>query len=479
MTKLSKVFLFIGLMSGVVFTSAQNTTSSPYSRYGIGTLLSQDFMQNFAMGGTGIGMQSNRNINFDNPASYSALSITTFEAAFVNSALFLTDGAQTENLNYPSISYLSFGIPVMKDKWGMSFGLLPYSNLGYDYTHVVNDPLVGDITYFQKGNGGLTKAYLGNAIQINPKTNIDPLGLLLKPFAGPRYSIETDSTGTEYRVYNKRIDSLIVHRKTPISFGFNGYFMFGNLTHDQKVIYGGLPNAQNLWVIQRTAVADVGIDFGMQYAKSYTVYKGNKVNRYKLALGATYAPGNGLKSKYTDMVRTFTGNNDFGTIKDTISLIVEEPSTLDMPTEFGVGFSFQHINKWTFAVDYKMADWGAISTKSPLFQYNTNYSIAAGLEIIPKYDAFKGYFKRIAYRLGARYNTSYVKVKGYDLPEYGITFGMGLPMKREQTAVPQLNLGFEYGKRGQTGDGLIEETFYRINVGITINDRWFIKRKYD
>ena len=479
MIRLTKIFLLIGLLFCALFASAQNTTSSPYSRYGLGTLLPQDYMQGFAMGGTGIGMRSNRNINFANPASYSAISITTFEAAFTNSALFLTDGTQTENLNYPSISYLSFGIPIMKDKWGMSFGMLPYSNLGYDYIHTVDDPLVGDVTYFQKGNGGLTKAYLGNAIQINPKTNIDPLGLLLKPFAGHRYSIETDSTGIQFRVYDQRIDSLIVDRKTPISFGFNGYFMFGNLTHDQKVIYGQLANAQNLWVIQRTAVADVGLDFGMQYAKTYRVYKDGKAKTYKLALGATYAAGNGLKSKYTEMARTFTGNNDFGTIKDTISLIVEEPTTLDLPTEFGVGFSFQRVNKWTFAVDYKMADWGAISTASPLFQYNSNYSIAAGLEVIPKHDAFKGFLKRVAYRIGARYNTSYVKIKGYDLPEYGITFGMGLPMRREQTAVPQLNLGFEYGKRGQTGDGMIEETFYKINVGITINDRWFIKRKYD
>ena len=70
-------------------------------------------------------------------------------------------------------------------------------------------------------------------------------------------------------------------------------------------------------------------------------------------------------------------------------------------------------------------------------------------------------------------------INNQDLPEYGIAFGMGLPLKREQTTVPQLNIGFEYGKRGQTGNDLIEETFYKINIGITINDRWFIKRRYD
>ena len=479
MTKVSKVFLLVGLMCWATIASSQNTTSSPYSRYGLGELIPQNFMQNFGMGGTGVGMRSNRNINFNNPASYSALTITTFEAAFINKALYLTDGNQTENLNYPHISYLSFGIPVIKEKWGMSFGLLPFSNIGYDYIHTVNDSSAGDMTYFQTGNGGLTKAYIGNAIQFNPNTNIDPLGLLLKPFAGKRYTIEIDSTGTEHRVYNKRIDSLIVDRKTPISFGANAYFMFGSFTRDQKVVYGDLANALNLWALQNTAVADVGFDFGVQYQKSYTVYKGTKINKYNINLGATYAAGNGLKTKYSNMVRTFTGTSDFGTIKDTISLIVEDPRILDLPSEFGLGFSYEKENKWTFAVDYRTSDWGAIASNNSIFSYNNNYYVAAGLEIIPKYNDVESYLKRIAYRFGARYNTSYITINNQDLPEYGITFGLGLPLRREQTAVPQVNLGFEYGKRGQTGNDLIEETFFRLNVGITINDRWFIKRKYD
>ena len=479
MTKLSKLFLFIGLMGCVVFTDAQNTTSSPYSKYGVGTLLSQDFLQNFAMGGIGIGMRSNRNINFDNPASYSALGITAFEAGFTNTSLFLTDGTQSENLNYPHISHLAFGIPVMKNKWGMSFGMLPYSNLGYDYTNVVNDTLTGDVTYFQKGDGGLNKAYFGNSIQFNPKTNIDPVGLILKAFSGPRYSIKTDSTGTEIKVFNKRIDSLVVDRKTPISFGVNGYVMFGALNNDEKIIYGGLNNALNLWSIKRTSVADVGVDFGVQYQKSYTVYKGNDIDKYNIVLGATYAATNNLSSKYTESIRTFTGTSDFGTVKDTISLIDEAASIIELPTELGIGFSISKENKWSFGVDYRSANWGAIASNSSIYKYNNNYSIAAGLEVTPKYNAFKGYFKRVAYRLGLRYNTSYIMINNQDLPEYGIAFGMGLPLKREQTTVPQLNIGFEYGKRGQTGNDLIEETFYKINIGITINDRWFIKRRYD
>jgi hypothetical protein len=108
-----------------------------------------------------------------------------------------------------------------------------------------------------------------------------------------------------------------------------------------------------------------------------------------------------------------------------------------------------------------------------------SHSINGGFEFIPKYDAFNNYFKRIKYRIGARYKTSYLTVNEKDINEYGITFGLSLPMKRTDTAIPGLNFGLEYGKRGSAEGGLVEEKFVNFNLGITINDRWFIKRKYD
>ena len=55
---------------------------------------------------------------------------------------------------------------MVKNVWGLSFGVLPFSNIGYTYDEVVTDPVAGDISYYNEGAGGLNKAYLGNKTEI-------------------------------------------------------------------------------------------------------------------------------------------------------------------------------------------------------------------------------------------------------------------------------------------------------------------------
>jgi len=40
-------------------------------------------------------------------------------------------------------------------------------------------------------------------------------------------------------------------------------------------------------------------------------------------------------------------------------------------------------------------------------------------------------------------------------------------------------MAFKIGQLGETNNGLIKETYFKVVLGATINDRWFIKRKYD
>ena len=58
--------------------------------------------------------------------------------------------------------------------------------------------------------------------------------------------------------------------------------------------------------------------------------------------------------------------------------------------------------------------------------------------------------------------------------DLGLNFGLSLPAGRSS-----LDLGFRYGKRGNRNDNLIEENYFRIFFGVTFNDQWFIKRKFD
>jgi len=412
---------------------SQTTTNSPYSKYGIGVIRPSGFSQNFSMGGVGIGLQSNRNISLINPASYAAIVVTTFDLGYTNNALWLTDGSESQYQNNPYIDHLAFAFPIFKKVWGMSFGMLPFSNTGYTYDEVVNDPIAGDYSTYNEGYGAVNKAYFGNG-----------------------FALKLDSTSS-------------------ISVGVNGYYMFGAMTYDKKIIFGDIPNSYNIWNIKDVAVSDFGADFGLLYQKSFTNVKEEK---YSMTLGVTYALAADLNTKRTELLRTFIGNKEYGTVKDTIAFVDEVNDVIQLPSEIGVGVSLKKDQKWLFAVDYKSSNWSSISSDDPLYVFKANYSLAAGIQFIPKHDG-NSYFKRMAYRIGSRYNTSYLLINDIDWSEYGITFGIGLPIRSAESSFPRLNLGVEYGNRGTTDGGLLKEKFINFNLGITINAVWFRKRKYD
>ncbi|PCJ01496.1 MAG: hypothetical protein COB15_00830 [Flavobacteriales bacterium] len=429
--KLVTALFLLLIVNTTVFSQA--TTNSPYSKYGIGVVRTQAFTQGFGMGGVGVGLRTYKDINLQNPASYSAISVVTFDVGYTNNALTLDDGTETQYQNNSYLDHISLAFPVVKNVWGMSFGVLPYSNVGYKYDEVINDPIAGNISFYNEGSGGVNKAYLGNAL-----------------------AVKVDSTSN-------------------ISLGVNANFLFGSINHDQRAIYGDLANAYNVWKVRDYSVADFGFDFGLQYQKTFT---NSDDEKYKLTIGATYGLASGIKTKRTEIIRSFSGTFDFGTIKDTIEFIEEVEDVIQLPSELGFGVSLEKDNKWLLAVDYKVSNWGAIESNDDLYTYQSNSSFAFGAQFIPKHDG-SNYLQRVAYRIGSRYSNSYLTINEVDFSEYGITFGIGLPVRRAENSYPRLNFGFEYGNKGTTEAGLIQEKFFNMNVGVTINATWFRKRKYD
>lgn len=433
------VVLVILLAADVV--SAQTTTNSIYSRYGVGIIRPQSFSQNFALGGAAIALKSQRNINSINPASFSAIALTTFEVGFTNNALWMNDGTQSQYKNNPHINSIALAFPVINQKWGISLGLMPVTSIGYNFTAITQNELVGTTTSINKGNGGLNKFYFGNGV-----------------------SLKIDSSSS-------------------ISFGANGSYYFGQSSLDQKFIFGNLTNGLNVWNLTETNTSDVSADFGTQYQKTITRKdsSGNYTN-YIFTVGGIFSLNKDLNTNYNQLQRTFIGSADFGTIKDTISIIKDQETTTEIPLEYGIGFSLEYPNHWLIALDYRTADWSTINSSSTIFTYKKVHSVALGSEYIPNYNDYTGklsYFNRISYRMGFRYATSNISINNVDFNEYGITFGLGLPLRRTGTSLPIINLGLEFGKRGKKESNLIEEKFVNFNVGIIINDKWFQKRKYN
>jgi hypothetical protein len=84
-------------------------------------------------------------------------------------------------------------------------------------------------------------------------------------------------------------------------------------------------------------------------------------------------------------------------------------------------------------------------------------------------------------RGGFRYYNSYLTLKNHNINEYGITFGASIPLRIDKRAktFPFLDLGTEIGRRGTTADGLIQQNYVKLFLGITIRNGWFDKRRYN
>jgi hypothetical protein len=402
------------------------STSSPYSRYGIGTLNGYSSGRSAAMGGIGIGTRYGFQINTGNPASYTAVDTMTFLMEFgVNSKHTMYESDNKKNgANDVNFNYLAFSFPVKK-WWATSFGILPYSEKGYNIEST-ETTTSGISSTSIKGTGTLSKAFLGNAFNIGKH----------------------------------------------LSIGVNAWYMFGTLSDTYYLNFPNDAAAYDYLKSEKLSVHNFGATAGVQYSWKTK-------NKNTVTLGAVFEPKQDMSSKYIihEERVLFRGSTSTTPIIDTLSHIENQNSGLTIPTSFGGGFSYSYKNKITFGADVYHQQWSSASYLGGKSQYLTNSTrYSSGIEIIPDEFSIRSYWSRIQYRAGCFYENSYLTINGQQINGYGITMGLGIPFSRSRST---MNISAELGKLGTTQNNLIQESYAKFTLHLLLQDRWFIKRKVD
>jgi hypothetical protein len=423
-----RIYLLFSLfISFVKLIYAQNEISSPYSAFGLGYLSNVNCIKNISQGSIGIGTRDNSAINIANPASYTAIDTTSFlfEGGITGSYMNFKSKDFNEDATSASLSHLVFGFPIMR-WWKSSIGLVPFSKVGYEviYDTLIED--VGQVLYTFGGTGGLSRINWGNAFQ---------------PF--------------EF-----------------LSIGVNASYLIGTIDRIQNISFLDSIYFINTKIDNSVSIGDIYFDFGIQYFKEL-----NK--EIRLAAGAIYRPNITLNSEQNYLARTSLGeisNGEF--FRDTIDYRSNKGDVI-YPGGFGAGFSFSKVNAWLFGIDYKNDKWKNYRSFGKSDSLVNSHNFAFGGNIIPDYTS-TSYLKRIEYRLGARYYQSYLKLRGNQLNGFGITFGLGLPLRNIalKGSKSMLNIGIETGRRGTLNNGLIQESYTNVYFGVTIYESWFFKRRY-
>ncbi|MCD6332157.1 MAG: hypothetical protein J7L89_02680, partial [Bacteroidales bacterium] len=168
-TILLSTLLLFTVMPLLRQSGAQDFTSSPYSRFGLGDLMSPPAGRNLGMGTLGIGLRSRYNLNLTNPASLNILDTTTFlleVGGFEKITLLQTEKFQRTSNNM-GFSYLALGFPVTK-WWKASTGIVPYSGVGYKMAYTASEPGIGTVRSQFQGTGGVSKFFISSSVSPIP-----------------------------------------------------------------------------------------------------------------------------------------------------------------------------------------------------------------------------------------------------------------------------------------------------------------------
>lgn len=414
-------FLVAAAILLTAFSYAQNNAASPYSFYGIGDLKFKGTIENRMMGG--ISMYSDSiHLNLNNPASFSKLKITTFGVAANQSFLDLEDESGTERASSTSLNYIALGLPLGKIG-AFGFGLLPYTSVGYKLEGLNADQTV--LNRFQ-GQGGLNRAFLSYGIQV---------------FKG-------------------------------FSVGATANYNFGNIENTRITVIQGIELATK----QSDESAIGGFDFNL--AANYERKLGKKLT---LTSSFVFKPQTDLTSENERQIATLTfsgtGSELIRDIENVnLGSLAETKLTLPQTMTFGLGLGEE--KKWFLGAEYSILDneelgGGFALTSNASYIDGSRFS--AGGFFIPQYDSFTSYWNRVVYRAGIRYEETGLVLNNLPINDFGISFGVGLPL----SGFSNVNLGFELGQRGTAELGRIKENYFNLNIGLSLSDKWFIKRKYN
>jgi hypothetical protein len=147
---------------------------------------------------------------------------------------------------------------------------------------------------------------------------------------------------------------------------------------------------------------------------------------------------------------------------------------------FGAGFTIGNETWWIAGVDFRYQNWKKYTTPLNNGSLGDSWRISLGAGIVPNIES-KSFLSRVQYKLGGYYGKSEIIYAGNHLSEFGGTLGLSIPVKFNPIyrEAARFNLTAEIGSRAPADKNLIRENYYRITFGFTLNNQWFIRRKFD
>ena len=456
--KIIRLTPFLGLVCFITPTKAQ--INSPFSRYGLGTeIVNSQNTTSQALGGFSAAYTSSMNgsfgqsVNFNNPASYGTIYMTTFDLGmnFNNNTLKkLSAPTGKEQSTYLSPNYIVVGLPIDKNKkTGMAFGLRPVSQINYAVNETKRISSGDTIFNNYIGQGGLNQVFLG---------------------FGKSWKYLSIGVNTGYNFGRRKIENIKSFKNSVDS----NYFF--QSTSNTNTIFGGV-------FFQWGLLGEFPI---------YKIQKGKGVQKieYSLSYGATASLDQTMKGKQ-DLVRStgsFTATTS--TPLDTAISVRNVKGNVIIPAQYSFGLALHkklydtrgNYDQWVIGIEYNSAAWkDKYSFYGQKDMLSNSSMFRVGVQFCPNAFNYESYWSTVTYRAGVYTGTDYLNIDNKGLKISAMTMGIGLPIRKYRSYDLQytlLNLALQVGQRG-SGVNDYKENFFQFTLGYSLSDVWFNKRKYD
>lgn len=418
------ILLLLVFFLGSFDLLAQNEMSNPYSGFGIGTVNKYSNAILDGMGSTSYAIQNPYFINFRNPASYAAFDSLSFvaDAAATIYVTTLASGADIQKNSFARPSYIAIGLPVTPH-WRTSVGVVPYSTVGYNIEDTKTIDNVGNVSYDYSAKGGLNQLYWGNAFKICKG----------------------------------------------LSIGLNASYMFGTISNTRNTSFDG-SNFYNSYINDSYHLDGIHLTGGVQY-----IFKVKE--KHKIGLGVVYGNTAYIWAKEKLLINYYQGTYSSVTTYDTVYYNDQTRSNLYIPQSVGGGLSYTFNDQVLVAADVTWNNWAKYQFfgQGDSLRNSITASVGAQYTRDPLSNKF---FRKMTFRIGARYSTGELWLHSKPINEFGVSLGVGIPLSSFNTH-SSINIVLEYGKLGTLLNDLVRQNYFRFTLNFTLQEKWYQRMKLE
>lgn len=319
-------------------------------------------------------------------------------------------------------------------------GIRPLSRVGYNIESKGRISAGDSMISIYQGNGGVYQAFAGTAIGIKNFS----IGV------NTGYRFGSKDYSTTVTIINDSVPDRYIQGQKKTRNTFNGAFL----------------------------------EAGVQY-ELILKQDTSKRKTTSLHFGAYGTLQTNMRASRDEILETAIVNSNGNDIKiDSVLEVRDQKGDIVYPSTYGFGVMYDYTgnSKVMVGADFVMQNWASYRYYNTADLLQNTWTVNVGGMYVPDITGrAKSYWNQVIYRAGFHYGLEPAKVAG-NLNGYGVTFGVGLPIKKYSYAEFNrnniVNVGVEFGQRGNK-TSLLRENYYRFTLGFSLSDVWFIKRRYD